>query len=392
MSVARIISQPGERSQDLAAQELANDLRARGFSVQNLLPGEMQAEGADLEVTVRRCTAEEALREAQSSAGHADLCVFVTPRSFSGRVRTIQMFVLQPDSTADQGGPATLLEFPAPPEEAAADVPMRGEIGNEAGPLAIVLADSEGQPEQESILSPAETHEETPRTLVDIVDAVVSKGAVFTSELADGARRDGATATEVTSQVALSHIVADEFPQAEPVPAFKEEFLIPDIPAAGKPSAMEFFRPVPEKLSIPAGRRQTTSFFAGLRRQSKFFAALTIFAGLAVLAVFALILVHRSPVPQDAASPSRQPVPFQGARPLDITPAPTPTTPPAGESKPTPIKAPANPGSAKQPLTAADQITPPAAKPARRARVAESDYVAKDTVVHVGNAQSKAQE
>jgi hypothetical protein len=75
---------------------LAQDLRAQGFDVQNAHPGQFFSEAADLEISVRHCAPEDAVRLAADASVSKDMCVLVTPNGRDGIVRSIEMIVVQP--------------------------------------------------------------------------------------------------------------------------------------------------------------------------------------------------------------------------------------------------------------------------------------------------------
>ncbi len=77
-------------------ERLAQDLRARGFDVQNAHPGQFFSEAADLEISVRQCAPEDAARLATDASVSKDMCVLVTPNGRDGHVRSIEMIVVQP--------------------------------------------------------------------------------------------------------------------------------------------------------------------------------------------------------------------------------------------------------------------------------------------------------
>ena len=81
MPLARIITRFPEES-----QELAENLRSRGFEVQTESPGKTSAQPVDLEITIEECDAEEALQRATAVK---DACAFVMPGAITGGLSPI---------------------------------------------------------------------------------------------------------------------------------------------------------------------------------------------------------------------------------------------------------------------------------------------------------------
>lgn len=77
-------------------ERLAQDLRARGFDIETASPGQFFPTAADLEVTIRQCKPEEASRLAADAAASKDMCVLMSPGAKEGRIRSVEMIVLQP--------------------------------------------------------------------------------------------------------------------------------------------------------------------------------------------------------------------------------------------------------------------------------------------------------
>jgi len=80
-------------------ERLAQDLRARGFDVETAASGQFFSAAADLEITVRQCRPDDAAKMAGDASGRADMCVLVTPGAGDGGIRSIEMIVLQPETT-----------------------------------------------------------------------------------------------------------------------------------------------------------------------------------------------------------------------------------------------------------------------------------------------------
>src|SRR5258708_4896831 len=79
MPLARIVARSTEESQEIASQ-----LRARGFEIQSAQPGVMSSDAVDLEVRVEECAPEEALLRAGELSEFDDRCVFIATGAIAG--------------------------------------------------------------------------------------------------------------------------------------------------------------------------------------------------------------------------------------------------------------------------------------------------------------------
>jgi len=84
MPLARIITDVADDSLELTIQ-----LRARGFQVETVAPGETATAPADLEVRLEECAAEDVLTRAQTSEAN-DLWVFVAPGALDESARPVR--------------------------------------------------------------------------------------------------------------------------------------------------------------------------------------------------------------------------------------------------------------------------------------------------------------
>src|SRR5438105_15025593 len=75
MPLARIITRSVGES-----EELARELRARGYTVETVSPEQISEIPADLEIKLQECSPEEALIKAAGLVPDSnDLCVFIAP-------------------------------------------------------------------------------------------------------------------------------------------------------------------------------------------------------------------------------------------------------------------------------------------------------------------------
>ena len=101
MPLARIITDSVEDSLELSIQ-----LRARGFQVETVAPGEVPNTLADLEVRLEECSPEDVMtRAAESNQELDDLWVFVAPGALDDRVRPIRE-VSTPSARSADAAPA----------------------------------------------------------------------------------------------------------------------------------------------------------------------------------------------------------------------------------------------------------------------------------------------
>ena len=94
MPLARIITRFPEES-----QELAENLRSRGFEVQTESPGKTSAQPVDLEITIEECDAEEALQRATAVK---DACAFVMPGAITGGLSPITAIPFIPQTGVEE--------------------------------------------------------------------------------------------------------------------------------------------------------------------------------------------------------------------------------------------------------------------------------------------------
>jgi hypothetical protein len=93
MPLARIITRI---KQD--ADELANDLRGRGFEIEIVSPDDVPSHSVDLEVRLEECETEDALTSAENVAQPQDVCVFIAPGAIVESARPMVVVPLLSDS------------------------------------------------------------------------------------------------------------------------------------------------------------------------------------------------------------------------------------------------------------------------------------------------------
>jgi len=173
MPLARIITRSTEESQEVAAQ-----LRARGFEVEMALPGNVPIRPADLELRVQECAPEEALRRADALSGSEDLCVYIAPGAIAG-LRPIVVIPFLPELR--EKAPITdSVTASAQPE---ASVPELSEANISEADAKIVSATADVP---EVVLTEAVSSEIQSAELVpELFDPVIDRLEIFVPELSE---------------------------------------------------------------------------------------------------------------------------------------------------------------------------------------------------------------
>src|SRR5581483_9981515 len=112
MALARIITELTKYSDDLA-----RDLREKGFEVQTFAPGVPSSEVADLELTLKECSSNEVAQLAAERLGHGGMCVFLDSAAMASQVRSIDLFVLKPKVAGQESTAVAMM----PPEIVASE-------------------------------------------------------------------------------------------------------------------------------------------------------------------------------------------------------------------------------------------------------------------------------
>src|SRR5215471_8909503 len=158
MPLARIITDSVEDSLELSIQ-----LRARGFQVETVAPGEVPNTLADLEVRLEECSPEDVMtRAAESSQELEDLWVFVAPGALDDRVRPIREVSLMAPARKSTAAPAKtkapyakpVVHFNVPDDDL-----LVCEIESQAGPAvpAPVITQSAVEPIRIETVKPSST-------------------------------------------------------------------------------------------------------------------------------------------------------------------------------------------------------------------------------------------
>lgn len=170
MPLARIITTFTEESQEVAAQ-----LRARGFEVEMAIPGNVPSWPADLELRVEECAPEEALRRAGALSGSEDLCVFIAPGAIAG-LRPIAVIPFLPELLRGKAPITDSVTASAQPETS---VPELSEAN-------ISEADAEIASATAFALTEAVSGEIPSAEVVpELVDPVIDRLEIFVPELSE---------------------------------------------------------------------------------------------------------------------------------------------------------------------------------------------------------------
>ena len=348
MPIARLITRTVED-----AQELAADLRSRGFVVETVSPESIPSHPVDLEIRVEECSSEQALRNAEKLSATEDIHVFIAPGALIESLRPMKVVPL-----------AVAPEVMADSEE---ETPVEADLAST--PLApTFMAEAE-----------------------DVVEEAMPVEAVQLSSSADFPVN--------TPQLNVEEVITEPFSPQEPVETTPQVHAL-EAEEVYPPSDWPIWHPLaddeePEEelagvvvegehaaMAVSPSRR------ASGERNDLFFWRVATVAG--VVAVSALLLgvsAHRfSPIPRGLETSTDQTLPFangKGEKPLAtaeqmVATAPVPTPTPEFKRVVATVPVVDRPSPAEH--------LNPHAQPAKRRSVQraatrhEDDYVAEDTV------------
>ena len=352
MPLARLITNAGGD-----ADELAADLRSRGFTVEVVSPDAIPSYSVDLEIRVEECASEQALRNVEELSKAEDIHVFIGPGAIVESLRPMITIPLVPEAE---------------------------EVVAEPAPIVSVVPDEVVTPQHLSSLAAEED-------VVDEVEAIELPPLVEASTSPIHAEEVYAELKDVVSQ----QIAASESPVEESVHALEAEEVYP-------PSDWPIWQPLaeePKEELVPVAAaevcaeplRKSTSGLAGKWQNDRLFWRVAVVTSVVAVATLLLgVSTHRfSPLPRGLQSASEDAVPFQKAKgdvaaPQAVAevPAAVPTTVAAPEFKRVVAHVPVveRPSLAEHLAKHVD-----IAKRVQRAATRhEDDYVAEDTVVRFG--------
>jgi hypothetical protein len=357
MPLARIITRAVDDSLELTMQ-----LRARGYRVETVTPGQVPATPADLEVHLEECDSGQMISRTSGANLSVDLWVFVAPGALDERARPIQMIPLVPEngqavfSTIKKDTSPVVLPF-LPPE----DDPIVAEVESD-----VILAELAVQPE--------------PRIQ----------------------KADAAPVSPQRDRTAAATLAASTLPMGPPTPVSAEARVAEDLSSAVKTRAAakrdEFWIPqVPERpaislkptvaapLASPRKLRRVVKIAlpAGPRFWHTAWTSSTL---VVLLGILGLVVGMRPPLPATGLQPvpSMQGVTVRVQSPLSAVPDRS-----VKSAKPTPSLKPQQRASTRPDLSASQVVTraaqlSKAVKPKRPRHLRSShadDIIAEDTVV-----------
>jgi len=201
MPLARIITRSTEESQEVAAQ-----LRARGFEVEMALPGNVPARPADLELRVEECAPEEALRRAGALSGSEDLCVYIAPGAIAG-LRPIAVIPFLPELLREKAPITDSVTASAQPEASVTEL-SEVNISEADAKIAPATADVPEVVLTEAVSSEIQSAELVP----ELSDAVIDRLEIFVPELSE-AGAEIASAEADGAEIEAAEVVHEGFTQ-----------------------------------------------------------------------------------------------------------------------------------------------------------------------------------
>jgi len=389
MPLARIVTRAVEESQELAA-----DLRGRGFDVEIVTPNAIPKTQADVELRLEECTPEEALIRAGVLPETNDLAVFIAPGAIANRRERIAapaapQFSTQRkwyDSISDATAtPSTILPFALKPLE-------ENFNGEQIEITATARANEMAVPQQAELALQAtaigeEVYQEVHHGIVDSTLVDLNDEPLFAEVPAVAASEDRPsvmpsvksvhvavpTPTQVIAEAMETKPVADARLGARLGAPRRNEPIRMAMPPSTKPAPTMAWR----RVRIPA-----------LTRKSPWHISKTA-AGFAAGAVLMLVLgawmFRKGPVPAEmgaTAEDAHQAAPFTDNRTKPATPSPsalgsaTPGVPERSETYSSGIVPQA--AAAITPIPSPKKVTTPKRAPVKSGP--SDDIVARDTV------------
>jgi hypothetical protein len=241
------------------ADELAADLRNRGFAVEVVSPSEIPAHSVDLEIRVEECLTDQALRSAEELSKTEDIHVFIAPGAITESLRPIISVPL--DANPER------VEAPASELPSEVSVPD----GNVAADLVFALSSGEDTFREDAIeLAPSSETQPLVEEVVTRDEMVSSQALPGFEEPVDESAVYAMESQEASPASVESHadevflrepVTADEIPMFDNVPLAEEVFSREvDQPIATSESSLEpalasefqeVFTPAPESQALP---------------------------------------------------------------------------------------------------------------------------------------------
>jgi hypothetical protein len=273
MPLARIITDSADDSLELSMQ-----LRARGFHVESVPPGEVPSTPADLEVRLEECASEDVVNQA-AGKDNEDLWVFVAPGALDESMRPMRVIPLYPQ--IEPRVPRLLVQR----AEAAAPSQVRA---REPEDDPILLELEQAKPRRAEPISIATLPQKNEAKAADM-SPVLPKPAVVPAPSPLQAK-----AEEVPPKIVALPKKNDSQKRSD-TPRAPEKWRVPEVPERAK----ILVPGLDAKPSIPARK---TAYKIALRISPGFWRTASVTVALAVLTCLLVIMVGlQPPVPASAS-------------------------------------------------------------------------------------------
>jgi hypothetical protein len=274
MPLARIITDSADDSLELSMQ-----LRARGFLVETVPPGEVPSTPADLEVRLEECASEDVVSRAAAKDSE-ELWVFVAPGALDESMRPMRVIPLYPQIKPRVPGLVVQRAEAPTPSQVRAPEP-------EDDPILLEL--EQAKPRMAQPISIASLPQKNEATAADVPPRVLQKPAIVPTPSPLQAR-----AEEVPSKI-VALPKKNESQKRSGISRVPEKWQIPEVPERAK----ILVPGLDAKPSIPARK---TAYKIALRISPGFWRTASATIALAVLACILVIMVGLQPPVPAAAS------------------------------------------------------------------------------------------
>jgi hypothetical protein len=273
MPLARIITDVADDCLELITQ-----LRARGYQVETVAPGDVSTTPADLEVRLEECAPEDVVSRAALNSPSDDLWVYVAPGALDNNAVPIRTVPLSTSLTAERT-PALAKSLSIVPREKVERPPVVGALAIDAHEEDPILAELRAFP----TLSMAEKAPEPISAIVVEIPDVARQAPVADAEKPSPASNEKA--------LKAPEKAAEPGPDETPVELLPVKWLIdPNKPAKleSQPVVIPIAPdPVRAKIHLPSNGIPRPA----KRKISRNFQPLQVACGLAVLSVVASLLI-----------------------------------------------------------------------------------------------------
>ena len=378
MPLARIITDVADDCLELITQ-----LRARGYQVETIAPGDVPTTPADLEVRLEECAPEDVVSRASLNSPADDLWVYVAPGALDNNAVPIRNIPLSTRLTAERT-PALPKRLSIVPKQKLERPPVVGALAIDAHEEDLILAELRDFP---ALGMAGKAPEPVSAIVVEIPD-VARQASVADVEKPSPASHEEAVKAEKEVEARPDETPADFTPVKwlidpnRPAQVDSQPVVIPIAP-----------EPVRAKIHLPSNGTPRPA----KRKIARNFQPLQVACGLAVLSVVAwfLILIGH---PGAVATSGRPSAALQTPKPAPVA-AQSAVKPPPQQEKPQ--KPAASKVADPAPVVARAVPSSHPAQPVAAARITgghshDEGLIAEDTVVFYdhnkpGPARAKAQ-